>query len=437
MKWHIISRIGEADTYEPALEGSEDYPLLLHFSGGAADTRVRESAVSAIEERYEATLSGRAHDFLYASMSAYIADLCVPRQSATDRWSRSFVLHLPVFDSDRWLQAAPNLCDALRFLTGDEWEIRTRDRAGDTPVPRRCENEDRPRTVSLLSGGVDSLVGAIDLLDKGIPVAFVSHHGGGLTPKFQNDTYTALRAQYGDVYSENQFFVVGPQIDDHGESSMRSRSVLFLGLGIAVATVLGDDVPLFVPENGLISLNIPLTRTRSGSSSTRTTHPHFIQGIRSVLEALSIPNRIEMPYRHMTKGEMLSGVADKQVLESVMSQTMSCSHPEVARWSGNTPGTHCGYCVPCLIRRAAVHAAGLEHCDAPYTCDVRVNRPTETRARDLRAFEIALCREALGRVPSFLRVLESGPLPAEEVGAFAGVFERGMGEVSAFLEREA
>jgi len=214
---------------------------------------------------------------------------------------------------------------------------------------------------------------------------------------------------------------------------MRSRSILFIGLGIAVATALGDDIPLIVPENGLISLNIPLTSSRSGSSSTRTTHPHFIAGVSAVLSDLAIPNQIQLPYRHKTKGEMLSECAASSVLGSILGLTMSCSHPEVARWSGHTPGTHCGYCVPCIIRRAAVKKAGLQESDAEYTIDVQTNRPTGERARDLRALEIALEREAERLVPSFLRVLESGPLPSEEVVAFAGVYERGMAEVSALL----
>lgn len=436
MKWHVVCRIGEGDSYTPEIEGDDEYLLPLHFSGGAADTRVRESAVGHIEETYSATLSGGVQDFLYSSMSAYVADLCVPRRASQDRWSRSFVIHLPVFELQRWAAAAPHLCEALRFLTGDEWEIQVRARVGETPDASPSDQDGLPSAVSLLSGGVDSLVGAVDLLSRGSAVAFVSHHGGGLTPKFQNDTFRALQQHFDERCHENQFYIVGPQLDD-GESSMRSRSILFIGLGVAVASALGSEIPLFIPENGLISLNIPLTSSRSGSSSTRTTHPHFIAGVRTVLADLSIANGIVMPYRHKTKGEMLSECANADVLDSILALTMSCSHPEVARWSGNTPGTHCGYCVPCIIRRAAVCAAGMEASDTEYTIDVAVNRPTGARSRDIRAFDMALRREAEGMVPTFLRILESGPLPPEEITEFASVYERGMAEVSAFLDNGA
>ncbi|MCH8146078.1 MAG: hypothetical protein IIA55_15310 [Gemmatimonadetes bacterium] len=433
MKWHIVCRIGEEDTFLPEVEEAVERCLVLHFSGGATNERIRESVIATIEERYEATLSGSVQDFLYASMGAYIADLCIPRRTAEDRWSRVLTLHLPVFVQSRWRSASRSFAAALEFLTGDDWTISVRERCGDRPEPSAPTDSELPRTVSLLSGGLDSLVGAIDLLSTGDAIAFVSHHGGGLTPKFQNDTFGALRVRYGDQCCENQFYVVGPQLGGDGENSMRSRSILFLGLGVAVANALGKSVPVVVPENGLISLNIPLTRTRSGSSSTRTTHPHFIARLRQTLIDLGLSNAIEMPYRHLTKGEMLANAADHDALESMLPLTMSCSHPEVARWKGGTPGMHCGYCFPCLIRRAAVTAAGLEEADAPYTFDVRHRAPTGTRASDLRAVKIALARDEESGSPNSFRVLEAGPLPSDEILEFVGVYERGMSELVAFL----
>jgi len=433
MKWHVVCRVGEGDVFLPEVDPTAERCLVLHFSGGAAKERVRESVLTSIEEQCEATLSGTVQDFLYASMGAYLADMCIPRRTAEDRWSRDLTLHLPVFTQSRWRRAGRSLVTALRFLTGDEWAISIRGRSEEVPEPSTSADSEKPETVCLLSGGLDSLVGAIDLLRGRNAVAFVSHHGGGMTARFQSDTFAALRARYQDQCFENQFYVVGPHLGDKGENSMRSRSILFLGLGVAVASALGDRVPVVVPENGLISLNAPLTRTRVGSSSTRTTHPHFIASVRQVLGVLGISNDIVMPYRHMTKGEMLAKVGDQEALESVLALTMSCSHPEVARWGGATPGTHCGYCFPCLIRRAAVTAVGLEDADADYTYDVRDRAPTGKRGSDLRAVKMALARDEQSATPRIFRVLEAGPLPSEEISAYAGVYTRGMCELSAFL----
>lgn len=59
------------------------------------------------------------------------------------------------------------------------------------------------------------------------------------------------------------------------ENTSRGRSLLFLCAALSVAGILGENVPVYIPENGFIGLNIPLTGGRKGTCSTRTTHPYF------------------------------------------------------------------------------------------------------------------------------------------------------------------
>ena len=47
---------------------------------------------------------------------------------------------------------------------------------------------------------------------------------------------------------------------------------------------------------------------------------------------------------------------NKDVLYETMKLSFSCSSPGKARWK-QLSQQHCGYCVPCLIRRAAMHKA--------------------------------------------------------------------------------
>src|SRR3546814_2742788 len=58
-------------------------------------------------------------------------------------------------------------------------------------------------------------------------------------------------------------------------------------------------------------------------------------------------------YRHRTKGEMVKSCADRGFLEKEAGNSMSCSSPAKARYKKLSP-RHCGYCVPCLIRRASL-----------------------------------------------------------------------------------
>lgn len=43
------------------------------------------------------------------------------------------------------------------------------------------------------------------------------------------------------------------------ESSLRTRSIVFIGLGIYAASQIGADIPLLAPENGTIALKLALT----------------------------------------------------------------------------------------------------------------------------------------------------------------------------------
>ncbi|MFX4393007.1 hypothetical protein ABTA65_20265, partial [Acinetobacter baumannii] len=62
---------------------------------------------------------------------------------------------------------------------------------------------------------------------------------------------------------------------------MRTRSFNFIAFGALIATALSKNhfsnkiIKLYIPENGLISINPPLTPRRIGALSTRTTHPYF------------------------------------------------------------------------------------------------------------------------------------------------------------------
>ena len=57
MKWHIICQIGEENLIPASIE-DEEFVLPLHFSGGTADTQVRESAVDTIESAMRQHLAG-------------------------------------------------------------------------------------------------------------------------------------------------------------------------------------------------------------------------------------------------------------------------------------------------------------------------------------------------------------------------------------------
>ena len=95
------------------------------------------------------------------------------------------------------------------------------------------------------------------------------------------------------------------------ERSQRARSLAFFGLGVLAGTSLSNydgstPVEMIVPENGYISLNVPLTPLRLGSLSTRTTHPIYLAKLQAILDVAGLKIRLRNPYQLKTKGEMLA-----------------------------------------------------------------------------------------------------------------------------------
>jgi 7-cyano-7-deazaguanine synthase in queuosine biosynthesis len=431
MKWHVIVRVGAQDSYSPGLSNVEPRIFLGLVRPGdpwAIWNKTAETIIQSIGR----LPSLPARDLLNLALAVYAADLRIPRSSAADRWTREVVLHLPVTAVELWRGVLPVLVRTLTFLTGDLWDIQLR--SGEVPTAPTGESKlKKVETVCLFSGGLDSLIGAIDMLEEGRVVALVGHYGAGLTGSIQRDVLLALTKRYGSAAIPVRFYVQPAKRKREGEPTMRSRSFLFLALAVAVVDAIGDAVPLTIAENGLISLNVPLTPARMGSLSTRTTHPHFVGLYSNLLEAIGLPSAIHFPYRFQTKGEMLRGTRNSDLLETIAPLTMSCAHPQADRYASGTPG-HCGYCVPCIIRRAALKAAGMEQ--EEYALDILSDPPDATteKGRDLRAFQMAIERLRGAKPRRFLfDVLATGPVPAESAQDYGQVYARGMNEVSDLL----
>ncbi|HEY7326604.1 MAG TPA: Qat anti-phage system QueC-like protein QatC [Gemmataceae bacterium] len=434
MSWHVICHIGLGDAYNPGIAATDPRFTLSIDAPGASDA-MRSTFGEHFREELGGLPSGAAADLLNLATAVFAADVCIFRRFGEARWGREITIHLPVEDSVLWNGAAAIVTELLGFLSGDKWSLKVRSREPDLYEEASLSGE-RPEVVSLFSGGLDSLVGVLDLLAAGRRVALVGHYGAGMTHTYQGRVAAVLEGAYSGRTSLNLFHAQPPVINglDGREPTMRSRSFLFFALGIAVASRIGGGVPLFVPENGVISLNVPLTVARSGSLSTRTTHPYYVARFQELLNVLGLDHPLVLPYRFKTKGEMLSGCADQATLGAATPLTMSCAHSEGGRWEGSSPGVHCGYCYPCLIRRAATTAAGTA--DSTYTVDVRTDPPgpTTRKGRDFRALSMAIERYR-GRPANraLFDVLDSGPVPPDEIAAYAEVYRKGMDELADFL----
>jgi hypothetical protein len=272
-------------------------------------------------------------------------------------------------------------------------------------------------------------------------LALVSHNAKGLH-RFSSPAQSALvdgmAARFGPNRMRHlKFRLDPPPPDGHitdKENTQRSRSILFVGLGILVASCLRPGTPVLIPENGFISLNVPLTSARMGSYSTRTTHPHTLGLLAEVLAGLGIDVPLVNPYRFLTKGQMVEQLHGREpaLVNDFARRTNSCAHPNERNHDRARPQPHCGHCVPCIIRRASLATVGLDTA-ADYRYDVLTERGllTQDRAKDLRPFEIALARAA--EHADVDDVLRSGPIPPMEAEEYTTVYRAGLDEVGRFL----
>ena len=291
-----------------------------------------------------------AFDFLMIAMGVVSADKAVLRSECADGWTRQIELTVYVYEYDKWLQEKSQLEEMLRFLSGDFWTIHFKKL--NTPI---CPEKDYPLRnndcVCLLSGGMDSLVGAIDLHEEGRNPLFLSQivRGDG---EHQRD--------YAAAVGENNLCQWSNSVKKHGrtENSTRARSIIFFAYALLASCGIDYNEngrkEIFVPENGFISLNIPLDQMRIGSLSTKTTHPVYMRMLQNIWDDLDLKVDLILPYKYKTKGEVLVECKNQEMMRSLIFGSTSCGKYQ------RHGLRHCGECVPCLVRRAAFLKAGLK-----------------------------------------------------------------------------
>lgn len=448
MRHHnIIVRLGPSDTQAicqpnagmrtteiPFIDGSG-----LRFGLGQVLCQLREIGLRPSETSVDLAL-------LAAAITA--ADTRVSRsRDAQDAWTREIDLHVPVQVPDRWIPLVPLITNMLKFLTGDQWSVHFRPRPsgiGTLAAAPSVLPLANPTSVCLFSGGLDSFIGAIDLLAEGQTPILVSHYGDNLTPGYQKHCAHVLKQHHPTrtihhIQTKVSFPTNTVEVGAV-ENTLRGRSFLFFALASLTADAVGSNITVYVPENGLISLNVPLDPLRLGALSTRTTHPYYMARFGELLNGLGLQVRLVNPYAFLTKGQMASACADRPFLQREARYTMSCSSP--SRRFDHDPAQrvpkHCGRCVPCLIRRAAIlEAWGVD--DTPYYIPNLRGRTLNTNkaeGKHVRSFQLMLSR--LIRQPGRARldIHRPGPLTdyPDKLDAYEAVYVAGMQEVGRLLK---
>jgi len=382
-------------------------------------------SISKIARQLRINPSARSWDALAVCLSIAAVDLAADRSKSPDGWTRELHLTIGVSDPANWNRGVHLLVESISFLTGDRWSISFEQATSYRPAHAAIRNDSS--CVALLSGGMDSLVGHIDLVSSGENPFAVSH-------VYRGDRDAQMQFKQ-EINPTGSHLLVGQAerlISKPSPPSQRGRSMTFFGLGILAATSIGrysdngDPISLYVPENGFISLNPPLTTARIGSHSTRTTHPRFLSGLQHYMNMSGVNVKIVNPYQLKTKGEMLAECRNSDLLRALIGNSISCGRYRVNN------RTHCGRCIPCLVRRSAFYKSGIVDNTIYLLSDIGAHARTANVYADVRDAMIAI-REVRLNGPS-RRIVPYLPVELLTTHAdYCGLSVRGIEEIASLL----
>ncbi|TCU79432.1 7-cyano-7-deazaguanine synthase in queuosine biosynthesis [Tissierella praeacuta] len=395
-----------------------DYFELFSRPDGSCDN-VKPIGISLPQElkRYGIVPPISAIDFAAFAFSIVAVDKLISRDDSPDGWTRMIDLTIFLSEPEKWVLVKTKIEKMLRFLTGDFWtltfQLAKEPAIQPTHEPRQRKND----CVCLLSGGMDSLVGAIDLLSEKRNPLFVSQIIRG-DAKRQRDFANRFGAHNHCQWSIGR--LRGP------EGSTRARSIAFFAFALLASSGIprsGGFTEIVVPENGFISLNVPLDANRIGSLSTKTTHPVYMALLQEIWDALGIKAKLILPYKYKTKGEVLKECKDRKLMQELIFETNSCGKFQ------RHGLRHCGVCVPCLVRRAAFLESGLQDATKNYHYD----DISKSNSMDLTAVALAVKQVELSGINKFVKGNLSFASPEDRIN-YLGVVSRGINELKNFLK---
>lgn len=301
-------------------------------------------------------------DLLTVASAIYACDVAFKR-GEREEITRSIELHVPVVNHSAFEGVKTELELLLWILSDDNWSL-TFHRARGTPEPKQDWPEAAGATL-LFSGGVDSFVGANDLLsERGLAGVQLASHltGNRVTRQSQQDLAAYLGEKFGAGLNRIAIRTGGAKkgtynypSDVDREETQRTRSFMFLTIAALAARRSGHKELVVIAENGQMAIHLPLSPARIGAFSTHTAHPEFVAQATDLFgRVLDTTFTVRNPYLYATKAEMVARLQTADY--AVLGKSVSC-------WRGArvfSELNHCGECVPCLVRRIAFESNGIK-----------------------------------------------------------------------------
>lgn len=383
-------------------------------------------------------IDSKYEDFLIIAMSVYILDKKLSRKNSFDGWTREISVEIPVLNYEKWNLIRDKLNKTLNFLTGDLWSvsfINTNERYFHNKKNKSHKLKTfRFDCVSLFSGGLDSFCGAIFLSKQNKNILFVGNEEYPKLKEKQENLLNALKTEFKYLDLNLETFTTTTRKNFlQSENTSRSRSLLFIAAAYAYASLnTNKEIPIYIPENGFIGMNIPLSPSRIGSCSTRTTHPIFIANINDILSEVGIKNQLVNPFKYLSKSQIIEEVCDSQTFKEQYINTYSCSHPAHNRYYRKPYPENCGYCYPCLIRKSSLIDIGD---NTVYSKDINKKVDLKNILQSSKCSDYLAVRNSMSRFKKLNKeeveniLVREGLIKKEDVTKFYECYARTMDDL--------
>jgi hypothetical protein len=318
-------------------------------------------------------------DLLEIAAYVFTADRSVFRGDTSNltnnSWARSFEFYIPVRDCTFWEkeETKNKLSLALKYMTGDRkyvfnfYKYEHPQNFFDNQIPTLFNSEDLAGNKSenieimIFSGGLDSLAGAIEFLNKNPQktLCLVSHKSSKGTIHTQATLVSYLKKRYGNRIKYYGFGCHYTKVAKSDEETQRTRMFLFSAIAYSTCSVFGLD-GFLIYENGVTSINLSKQADVINARASRTTHPKTMALLKNFYMLFNEKIQLKTPFMYSTKTDVMQ-IFKKHKECDIIASAVSCSSTRK-----NTTFTHCGCCSQCIDRKFAIYASGLENYDATY-----------------------------------------------------------------------
>jgi len=321
-------------------------------------------------------LNNRILDLLELSAFVYAVDRYTFRGSKEaieyHSWGRNFDFHIKVRDYDFWEDKSVQylLQDCLQFMTGDS-SYHFTFYPGHSTEPTNMFDKVHSSIGDLInkrdickisiipfSGGLDSLAGVLEVLEKSNhKVMLVSHQSSPGIKKTQEALWRKLDTLYRGRIG---FYPFQCHLSKYRakEESQRTRSFLFCSIAFSIAQAYKLE-SFSIYENGVTSINLPRRQDSMNARTSRTTHPQVVYKLQQLFSLIDGSDfSINTPFINRTKKDIFE-VFYKYNRSELISSAVSCSQTR----NSSGLGTHCGKCFQCIERRIASFASNLTQFD--------------------------------------------------------------------------